>query len=62
MGKALHGLIEEHYARTGSQRARAMLDNWDDALPLFWQVCPKEMLARLEYGLEEPPPLAAEAV
>jgi glutamate synthase (NADPH/NADH) large chain len=60
--RRLRSAIEEHFEHTGSQRARALLDNWPVALPAFWQVCPKEMLARLQYGLEEPPPLAAEAV
>jgi glutamate synthase (NADPH) large chain len=58
----LRALIEEHFEHTRSQRARAILDNWADAARQFWQICPKEMVARLEYGLEEPPPLAAEAV
>jgi glutamate synthase (NADPH) large chain len=60
--RKLRALIEEHCQYTSSQRGRAILDNWSASLPMFWQVCPKEMLNRLEYGVEEPPPLAAEAV
>jgi glutamate synthase (NADPH/NADH) large chain len=51
--KRLHAMIEEHFQRTGSQRARAIMDDWLDALPLFWQVCPKEMVTRLEFALTE---------
>src|SRR5690606_15259683 len=49
----LKALIEEHYERTGSARARALLDDWKDAAPVFWQICPKEMVARLEHPLED---------
>ncbi|MGE3304176.1 MAG: glutamate synthase large subunit, partial [Hyphomonadaceae bacterium] len=49
----LRNLIEEHHARTNSARARALLDDWKDALPLFWQVCPKEMISRVEFALDD---------
>ena len=45
--------VAGHFQRTGSQRARAIMDDWLDALPLFWQVCPKEMVTRLEFALTE---------
>jgi glutamate synthase (NADPH/NADH) large chain len=51
--KRLHALVEEHFQRTGSQRARAILDDWTESLSLFWQVCPKEMMTRLEFALTE---------
>jgi glutamate synthase (NADPH/NADH) large chain len=57
--KTLRALLEEHAARTGSVRARLILDDWANALGDFWQICPKEMLSRLEYGIEEPAPVAA---
>ncbi len=40
-GKAqLKSLIQAHADRTGSAKARAMLENWSAYLPQFWQVVP----------------------
>ena len=36
----LKGLIEAHLDRTGSAKAKAILDDWSDYLPKFWQVVP----------------------
>ncbi len=36
----LRRLIEMHYERTQSERARDILDNWEECLPLFWKVVP----------------------
>ncbi|MGF1512932.1 MAG: glutamate synthase-related protein [Elainellaceae cyanobacterium] len=36
----LKSLIEAHLERTGSQKAQQILDNWEEALPQFWQVVP----------------------
>ncbi len=36
----LHGLIEAHAERTGSPKAKAILANWDEFLPKFWQLVP----------------------
>jgi glutamate synthase domain-containing protein 2/glutamate synthase domain-containing protein 3 len=49
----LRRLIEEHVRQTGSPRARAILSHWEEELPRFWQVCPKEMLSRLEHPLSD---------
>ncbi len=35
-------LVERHLLYTGSQRARSLLDNWDDVLPHFWKVMPAD--------------------
>jgi glutamate synthase (NADPH/NADH) large chain len=48
----LRSLVEEHHAETGSVLAGELLRNWDAALPRFWQVCPKEMVGRLDHALE----------
>ena len=32
--------IQGHYEATGSAKAKAILDNWAQALPNFWQVVP----------------------
>ncbi len=49
----LHALIRRHAAVTESPRAREILNNWEHARPLFWQVVPKEMIARLAHPLVE---------
>ena len=41
----LHGLVTQHYERTFSPKARAVLDDWDTALKAFVQVMPNEILA-----------------
>ncbi len=33
-------MIQRHYDRTGSERARWILDNWPELLPMFWKVVP----------------------
>ncbi len=47
----LRGLIERHAAETRSRRAAEILQNWDVALGGFVQVCPREMLNKLEHPL-----------
>jgi len=41
----LHALVSQHYERTFSPKARALLDDWDTALKAFVQVMPNEILA-----------------
>jgi glutamate synthase (NADPH/NADH) large chain len=48
----LRDLVAEHAAETGSALAAALLRDWDRAVRQFWQVCPKEMLGRLDHALE----------
>jgi len=48
----LRALVEEHARETGSAHAQDLLRNWDQALSHFWQVCPKEMVGRLDHALE----------
>ena len=48
----LRGLVEEHAAETGSAFAADLLRNWDLALGDFVQICPKEMVGRLDHVLE----------
>jgi glutamate synthase (NADPH/NADH) large chain len=47
----LKALVEAHAAETASPLARELLSDWDRALPRFVQVCPKEMIARLDQPL-----------
>ena len=56
----LRGLIAEHAKATDSKWSRGLLDEWQRALPRFWQVVPREMLGRLAYPLEEATLVAAE--
>ena len=44
----LKNLIEEHVKETNSIYAKKILDNFDVELGKFFQVCPKEMLDKLE--------------
>ncbi|NBT40070.1 MAG: glutamate synthase large subunit [Alphaproteobacteria bacterium] len=51
--KVLRQLIERHVSHTSSPRAMEILDDWDRLKGHFLQVCPKEMVQRLEYPLED---------
>ncbi len=47
----LEELIERHASETGSQIAQTILQYWDVERANFIQVCPKEMLDKLEHPL-----------
>ena len=47
----LKNLISEHLENTGSMRAENILSGWEWELPKFWQICPKEMVDKLEFPL-----------
>ncbi|MFD1340842.1 glutamate synthase large subunit [Litorisediminicola beolgyonensis] len=47
----LRGLVERHAEETNSAKAKELLQNWDEALPHFVQVCPKEMLDKIAHPL-----------
>ncbi len=49
----LRGLVEEHARETDSKWAAELLLDWDRSRAAFWQVCPKEMLSRLDYPLDD---------
>jgi glutamate synthase domain-containing protein 3 len=51
----LKGLIERHLAETGSRKAADILQHWEEELPNFLQICPKEMLDKLAHpiGIEQ---------
>jgi glutamate synthase (NADPH/NADH) large chain len=49
----LRGLVEAHAEATDSKWSRGLLDEWDRAVGHFWQVVPREMLARLAYPLDD---------
>ncbi len=54
----LRDQIARHLAETGSPRAAEILRDWDQALPKFLQIVPKEMLARLSHPLSDAPEAA----
>ncbi|HUF56551.1 MAG TPA: glutamate synthase large subunit [Thermohalobaculum sp.] len=49
----LKALVEEHARQTGSIRAQGILRDWETEISHFWQVCPKEMIARLAHSLSD---------
>jgi glutamate synthase (NADPH/NADH) large chain len=49
----LKGLIAEHALATDSKWAHSILDDWDRWRSHFWQVCPREMLTRLDKPLTD---------
>ena len=48
----LRALLERHLERTASPRARGILDDWENQLPIFWRVAPVEQVAALEAANE----------
>ncbi len=54
----LRGLVEAHAAATHSPFATRLLVDWELGSPRFLQVCPKEMLERLEFPLDDAPEAA----
>ncbi|MCC5954448.1 MAG: glutamate synthase subunit alpha [Acidimicrobiia bacterium] len=47
----LHTLVERHAEMTGSRRAEALLEQWDDRSRQFWQVLPRDRTARVTDGV-----------
>ena len=39
----LHGMVEGHLEWSGSERARRVLDNWEEILPNFVKVMPNDL-------------------
>jgi glutamate synthase (NADPH/NADH) large chain len=51
--QTLRSILQEHVARTGSARGAMILADWAETCGRFWQVVPKEMLARLSHPLDD---------
>ena len=49
----LRALVERHARETGSPRAAEILRHWEEELPKFRQIVPKEMLNRLAAPLSD---------
>ena len=43
--------IEEHYKETNSSLSKKIIDNFEQEIFNFLQVCPKEMLDKLEHPI-----------
>ncbi|MFN7175125.1 MAG: hypothetical protein ACK4MT_10585, partial [Thermaurantiacus tibetensis] len=54
--EVVKGLIARHVAETGSRYAEGLLLDWAGTRARLWQVCPKEMVARLAHPLSQPAP------
>jgi glutamate synthase (NADPH) large chain len=55
----LKNLITEHADATDSSWAASILQDWDHLRDQFWQICPREMLSRLQHPLSDHVELAA---
>ena len=51
--EVLHGLAAEHARQTGSRFADALLADWEREIGKFWQICPYEMVERIEWPLDD---------
>ncbi len=49
----LKDLVAEHVELTRSRFAQRLLDDWVVEAPKFWQICPREMIDRLDHPLSE---------
>ena len=49
----LKALIAEHAVATASAWANTLLDDWHIWRERFWQVCPREMVSRLDHPLND---------
>ena len=54
-------LVERHHLYTGSKRARALLEDWDNAVKRFVKVMPKDYRKALlsQKGVKEPAKVVA---
>lgn len=52
--EVLKDCITHHIAETGSQYANNILLQWEWGREKFWQICPKDMIDRLEFNLNGP--------
>ncbi|MFT8468862.1 MAG: glutamate synthase large subunit, partial [Acetobacter syzygii] len=53
--KTLRGLVERHVEETGSAYASMLLHKWDEVLPQFWQIVPKDYAKIIGFSVDEAP-------
>ncbi len=49
----LKAIITAHANATDSRWSRSIVEDWDRRRGEFWQICPKEMLSRIEHPLSD---------
>ena len=49
--KYLKGLISEHFNETKSELSKKIISNFEEEIKNFIQVCPKEMIDKLEHPI-----------
>jgi len=49
----LKAIVSDHVSQTDSPLAKELLRNWDREMGAFWQVCPTEMISRLDHPLSD---------
>jgi glutamate synthase (ferredoxin) len=49
---ALKALVQEHFDKTGSLRAKALLEDWESQRRFFWHVAPRTNMAAIEAANE----------
>jgi glutamate synthase domain-containing protein 3 len=50
--QTLKELVQTHYDKTGSQRARTLLADWETERRFFWHIAPRENMAAIEAANE----------
>jgi glutamate synthase domain-containing protein 3 len=48
----LKALVQTHYDKTGSQRARTLLEDWETQRQFFWHIAPRENMRAIEAANE----------
>ena len=51
----LKDLVQEHFNETTSELSKKIIDNYEEEIQNFIQVCPKEMLDKLEHPISLDP-------
>ena len=46
--KYLKNLVQKHYQETSSEVSKKIINNFDQEVKKFYQICPKEMLDKLK--------------
>lgn len=55
-GDTLRGLVERHLKETDSAYAESLLQKWDEYLPLFWQIVPRDYAPVIGFTVPEAKP------
>ena len=50
---SLRRLVERHVEETGSAYAATLLHKWDEYLPMFWQIVPRDYAKIIGFSVPE---------